>query len=89
MRSHAVQDIADIFDHGASLGADIESDYPQGICFGAGDAVVGAARAGARDKKKVARTLDVRKLSARRGFAFDDFAFCVAQSLTQMLFNSE
>ena len=91
------KNVANILDHRASLHANIEPRCARGIDFGAGDRVVGTARAGSGHKQKISRPLDVRILAARRGFSFDDFALRPAHSCSvgshhsrmQMLFNSE
>ena len=69
---------------------------PSASDVGAGNGIVSAARTGSGDEQKISRALHVRILPARRGLAFNDFAFDFAhtlpigdQSRMQILFSSE
>ena len=71
-RAGGGEDVADVLDDGARLHADVQRGGAHGVDLGAGDAVVGQARAGAGNEQEVACALDVRVFAAGRGFAGDD-----------------
>src|ERR1700684_2824727 len=75
LRSCTPEDVADILDHRSRLHPDVEPGCTQGIDFGTGNRIVGTARAGSGHKQKVAGSLDVRILAARRRFSINDSAF--------------
>src|SRR5579863_3371823 len=74
IRPSTLQNVANVFDYRAGLQANVESCCAKRIDLRASDGIVSTPRAGARDKQKVTRTLDVWIFSSRHRFPFDDFA---------------
>src|ERR1017187_1101447 len=74
LRSRTLQNVADVLNHRTRLLADVEPRCAEWIDFSSSNRIVGAARTGSGHKKEITCPLDVRILSARHCFSFDDFA---------------
>ncbi len=94
----AAQNVADIFDHGASLHANVELRRSHRHPLPRRRSCCRRGERWSRTQTEIARAFDVRKLSPRLRLAFDDFAFrfahlfCVTTrryKRMQILFSSE
>src|SRR5450830_27537 len=82
----AMQDAADILDHGACLRFDVEFGGAHLVDFHSFETVVGAARAGPGNEQEIAGALDVREFTARQRLSFDQLGLGVERELIHHCF---